>query len=625
MFYRGYVFTKDKKCIEKWKNKDLHTLKEMEGANEYAGILADDAILIDVDDMKQSKKLLKIMEQQDVRCRVYQSRSGMHFLFKNSNVTKNYTKVNLACGIVADVKCGLKNSYEVLKIEGKERVILYDILEDETYQELPKFLYPVKTSYEFSTLENGDGRNQTLFNYILTLQTNGFEREEIRETIRILNEHVLPDPLPDDEMDKILRDDAFKKDIFFEKGKFLHERFATFLRANHHIIRIDEYLHAYKDGIYVSGNRYIEHLMIQHIPNLTQSRRREVLAYIDVQIGDDKSEVAPANYIAFRNGIYNMLTNTLEPFNPSIVILNKIPWDYVEGAYNEAVDTVLNNISCGDTEIRSLLEEMTGYALYRRNELGKAFILTGGGKNGKSTFLNMVKRMLGHDNISVLDMKRLGDRFSTVMLYRKLANIGDDISDDFLSDASEFKKICTGEMIDAEQKGMPKFQFSPYVKLMFSANTLPRIGRGKDSSAVLRRLIIVPFNATFDKSNGNYDGYIIDQLSTQSAMEYMIQLAIRGLRRVLETQEFTTCQQIEKEVEEYAIQNNPVLAFFKETPAEDIVNHATHDVYARYKKFCYENGHNAVCAGELSKQVKKQYAVSIVDKRLNGRKARVFV
>ena len=53
--------------------------------------------------------------------------------------------------------------------------------------------------------------------------------------------------------------------------------------------------------------------------------------------------------------------------------------------------------------------------------------------------------MLGKQNISSLDLKKLGDRFSTVMLFGRLANIGDDISDEFIMDASIFKKIVTGE------------------------------------------------------------------------------------------------------------------------------------------------------------------------------------
>lgn len=624
MFYRGYVRTKDKKCIERFgRNAKLHSLEDVAGLEEYAGIIAPDSILIDVDDMEQSEKLMQIIEDNEIHCRVYRSRSGMHFLFKNSVVDKCYTKVNLACGITADIKSGFKNCYEVLKINGKERPIIYDIFDDEKYQELPKFLYPIKTNTDFLTMGAGDGRNQSLFNYILTLQSHGFSVDEARQTIRFINRYVLSEPLADDELKTILRDEAFQAPIFFHEKTFLFEKFATFMKSQHNIIRINNQLHLYKNGIYVSGLAEIEAEMIKHIPNLNKAKRSEVLAYLDILIRDN-TEVSSPDYIAFANGVYNIRTDELKPFNPAYVIVNKIPWNYNADAECEAVDTVLNNVSCNDLGVRTLLEEMVGYTLYRRNELGKAFILTGSGKNGKSTFLTMIKRMLGLQNISALDMKKLGDRFSTVMLFNKLANIGDDISDDFLSDPSEFKKICTGELIDAEQKGQPKFQFEPYAKMMFSANSIPRIGKGRDSAAVLRRLVIVPFNATFDKNTENFDSYIIDSLSSTEAMERLIKLAVQGLKNVLANQEFTASDKVQAEIDEFAVTNNPVLGFFNENELEDIENHITRDVYMRYQKYCFDNGLTAICAGELSKQIKKFYNVTIADKRINGKKVRIF-
>lgn len=622
MFYRGYVRTKDKKCIERFgRNAKLHTLEEVADLDEYAGILASDSILIDVDDMEQSEKLLSIVEDMELSCRVYKSRSGMHFLFKNDSVNKCYTAVNLACGIIADIKSGLKNSYEVLKIDGKEREIVYDTGE---YQLIPKYLTPVKTNVVFSELGEGDGRNQRLFEYILKLQSEGFSIDEARQAIRLINKYVLAVPLDESEVDTILRDEAFSKPIFFEKNRFLFERFAQYMRSQHHVKRINNQLHLYDNGIYISGQAEIEAKMIEHIPELNKSKRSEVLAYLDILIREN-SAVSPPNFIAFRNGIYDIKTDELKPYSPDLIVTNKVPWDYNPNAECESVDSVLNNISCNDTDIRALLEEMVGYTMYRRNELGKAFILTGSGKNGKSTFLTMIKRMLGTHNISVLDMKKLGDRFSTVMLFGKLANIGDDISDEFLADASEFKKICTGEMIDAEQKGQPKFQFEPYVKMMFSANSIPRIGKGRDSGAVLRRLVIVPFNAVFDKSKSNFNTYIIDDLSTQAAMEYLILLGIRGLKNVLANQDFTRSQKVENELDDYAKSNNPVLGFFEENSVDTIDGHVTKDVYMRYQKFCYDNGYNPISAGEFSKQTKKHYGVEIADKRIGSKKCRVFV
>ena len=137
--------TKDKKCIEKFKGRnDFKTLEQVSSLPEYAGILAPDAILVDIDDMEQSKLLLEICDAENIRCKILQSRSGMHFLFKNSKIEKCFTKTKLACGLVTDIKSGFKNSYEVLKIDGKERKVLYDILPGEEYQEIPKWLFPIR-------------------------------------------------------------------------------------------------------------------------------------------------------------------------------------------------------------------------------------------------------------------------------------------------------------------------------------------------------------------------------------------------------------------------------------------------------------------------------------------------
>lgn len=82
-------------------------------------------------------------------------------------------------------------------------------------------------------------------------------------------------------------------------------------------------------------------------------------------------------------------------FTPEHIITNKIRWDYNPEAYSELADKTLDKIACGDPAIRALLEEAIGYCFYRRNELGKAFILTGDKSNGKSTFLSMVQTLLG--------------------------------------------------------------------------------------------------------------------------------------------------------------------------------------------------------------------------------------
>lgn len=620
MFFRGYVRTDGKKATEKFKNFPPRTLSECEGLKSYAGILADDAILIDVDDHDQSEILMQIVEDKQLLCRVYETERGKHFFFKNSKIEKCFTAARLACGIDADIKSGKTNCYSILKKDGKERQIIYDILEGEQYQELPAFLFPISPKPNFSELEEGDGRNQKLYNYILTLQSAGFTKEEARETLHIINDYVFSEPLSNQELETLSRDEAFQKESFFSGNKFLFDKFAQFLKSEHHIVKIDNQLHVYADGIYKGGHKAIESKMIKHIPQLSKAKRAEVISYLELLCNN--AEMSGAEYIAFRNGVYNINTGELLPFSPDIVILNKIDWNYNPDAYSADIEKMFDKLACGDQTVRALLCEAVGYCFYRRNELRKAFILTGEKQNGKSTYLKLINFLLGRDNVTSLDLAELGQRFKPAELFGKLANIGDDIGDDFISNPAIFKKVVSGDPVNVERKGENPFDLKNYSKFLFSANNIPRI---KDKSgAVISRLVIIPFNARFTKDDPDFDPYIIYKLTTESAMEYLILLGLEGLKRVLRAYSFTESESVEKALEEYEENNNPVLLFFKEIDRSEIVNKSTRDLFSRYAMFCAENGFNPMSNVEFSKKVKRVFDLEIKIKKIGGKTYRVF-
>lgn len=622
--FRGYVPTKDKQCLEKFKGrKRLNTLEDVQDLDEYAAILGEETILIDVDDGETSDLLFKIVQDLALKCRVYATTRGKHFYFKNPEgyVEKSWTKQTLALGIETDAKVGRNNSYAIMRFKGVDRPMLQDCPEDEI-QELPKWLTPVKTNMKFLDMEAGDGRNQSLFNYILTLQSEDFTKEEARETIRLINRYVLSDPLSERELETILRDDAFKKPVFFKGSTFLFDKFATYLKNNNHIVKINGQLHIYKDGIYVPGHAEIESQMIKHIPHLKRANRSEVLAYLEIMI-DGEAKTTNPNVIAFTNGLYNIKDGSFRDFTPDVVITNKIPWPYNPAAYSELLDHTLDRLACNDPEVRALLEEMVGYCLYRRNELGKAFILIGDKSNGKSTFLHVVKNMLGDSNIASLDLKELGDRFKTAELFGKLANIGDDIGDEFIANASVFKKLVTGDRVNVERKGQDPFEFNNYAKFLFSTNNIPRM---KDKTgAVQRRLVIVPFDAKFTPNDPDFRPFIKDELCEQDSMEYLIVLGLKALKSVLGKAQFTTSKRVQGQLDEYEQNNNPIIGFIQEVGLDGIVNEATNTVYRRYKEYCIANNFQALSAIEFSRQICKRCGFVTDAKYIKGKKTRVFV
>lgn len=616
--FKGYIITNNKKAAEKFKNvKKLKTYEQIKNLPEFAGVLAEETVLVDIDDFESSEILYKIVQDLKLKCRVYKTTRGKHFLFKNTSLEKNRTKCRLAIGLNSDIKLGCKNSYSILKFNNIEREILYDSKE---IQEIPMYLTPIKNGIDFLSLGEGDGRNQALYNYILTLQSNDFTVEEIRETIRVINKYVLKTPLQDNELEVILRDESFQKKIFFNsKGSFLFDEFAKYIKNNNHVIKINDQLHLYKDGIYVDGQARIEAEMINNISNLNKAKRSEVLSYLNLLISENTS-MSEANLIAFKNGIYNIVDDSFIEFSPEFIITNKVNWNYNPEAYSKLVDKTMNKLSCRDFEIRMLLEEVVGYCFYRRNELRKAFILTGDKANGKSTYLDMIKTLLGDENTSALDLKELSDRFKTAELFGKLANIGDDIGDEFIANPAIFKKLVSGDRVNVEKKGQNPFDFNNYSKFLFSANNIPRI---KDKTgAVLDRLIIIPFNASFSVKDKDFDPYIKYKLREQEAIEYLINLGLEGLKRVLKNRKFTVPDKVKKEILEYEEVNNPILGFFKEV--DKIENESTKEIYRKYQEYCILNGLQPISNIEFSRQVVKKFGYEVKDKRIQGKKYKVF-
>lgn len=642
--YRGYVPTKNKQSTMTFKGKtakELMTLDQIKDLPEYAGVLADNTILIDVDDAEQSELLMQIVEEQQLDCKVICTSRGKHFLFKNDGVDQCYTHVKVAIGLTVDIKVGSKNSYEVLKVDNEERFVEWDVEEGIEYQTLPKWLTPVKTDIDFLQMQAGDGRNSALFSYELVLQNAGLTIDEAKETIRIINNHILKEPLSDDELDVILRDEAFGKPIFFKGKTFLHNAFGEYLMREMHIKRIKQQLHVYRDGVYVSGYRYIENSMQKMLPSLRATQRTETLKYLEVMIPDDCDTEADANLIAFRNGILNIFTMELIPFSPEYIITNKIPWDFNSNAYDETLDHALNQWSCDDPEIRNLLEECVGYCLYRKNHLEKSFILTGQGANGKSTFLDMVKNLLTTNNYSPLDLCEMDDKFATVMMNGKLANIGDDISSDFLQGKSLaiFKKVVSGNHIKAENKGQDAYSMKPSAKLLFSANEIPRMANN-GLNAIKRRLVIIPFNATFERQlpdgseNPDYDFMLGEKLKKQSAMEYLILLAVEGLKRALKNKDFTHSKKVQKEVEEFEKKNNSVLRWLDymqdaDEDDESVRAYLKHEPlstsYRRYCVFCADRNIQPLGDENFSKEIRKKYNFDSKRKTVKGEKGTYFI
>ena len=624
--FKGYATGDGKKPTMKVKDAQLKAWDDVSSTDSCGAVLNDKYVDISFDTDELSEKFWQMSEQNNWNCLILENpiNGHIHSYWKDSNgkIDKGGKDKKLAVGLVADIHSG--STYIPLKVDGVER--FPPSFEPSDIDEVPDELLPVNTQIDLMNLEEGSGRNDELYKYILILQSQLFvKKEQIKRILNNINHFIFQDALSDDEMDVITRDEAFAKPIFFKGTKFLHNAFGQYLKNEYPVVRINGQLHVYDNGIYRPGYRFIESKMIEVIPQLKATQRTETLKYLEI-ITPEEVQQSDANLIAFRNGVYDLATDELLPFDPKYIITNIIPWDFNRTAYSELCDKTLDKLTCNDKEIRSLMEESIGYCFFRQNELSKSFILTGDGSNGKSTFLDMAKNVVSRQNYVALDLDELSERFSTSSMFGKLACFGDDSNDDFLQGKalSQFKKVVSGNDLKGENKGQDIFFFKPYIKLFFSFNALPRM-RNRGFEAIKRRLIIIPFNAKFSKDDPDFDAGITWKLKKQDVAEYLIQLGIAGLKRVIANQGFTESQKVKDEVDNYERDNNPILLFLEEVDESEILNHETKEVFARYDLFCNDNGFTRIAMQTFTKEIKKHLKCDRKDVRVNGKKAIIFI
>lgn len=589
--------------------------EEIRMQKDYGATLKPGTIMVDIDDIEKAKKVKAIIETLNVNCIIIQTSNGMHFHFTNTNIRSNKQHYYTPLGIKTETKYPHQNVVTPICLSGAIRKIVYA---KDTLDKLPVWLIPLskRFSTDFSKLQEGDGRNDTLFSYILTLQQQSLTKNEIREVIKVINQFIIKEPVSEKELEVILRDKAFLKESFYIKGKLQYEKLATYLIREHNVIKINDNLHVYKEGYYTSDIDEIERIMLQYIVNSTRTPRLEVLRYLELK--SEETRMESPTLISLNNGVLNLETKQLLEFSPEYKIKNKIPINYNATAYSEIMDKTLDTICCNDKQLRALIEEMIGYTLFRRNELGKCFILTGSGANGKSTLLDVIKRLLGKENLSSVALNELNDRFRTFQLEGKLANIGDDISNGYIEDNSTFKKLVTGETVNVERKGKDPFDFENYSKLIFSCNDIPRINDLSDG--LKRRIIFIPFNAKFSKKDPDYDPFIVDKLMDQSSLEYLLKLALDGLERILYNRSFTTPKSVDDAWEDYEKRNNPIIGFLEEGK---IGNESTKDVYLQYQTYCSENGLKHLSRIAFSREICKHGYVTKQSK-VNGKRISMF-
>lgn len=577
------------------------TWDEVKDFDNVGLIIPKPFVVLDFDTTSDAEIMMKIIEKLDLKCRVMKTTRGIHVWFRSEEPWKCFKKTRLAVGIYSDCKSHSKNAYVKIKDSGVKREWIRKVPADEI-QEVPRWLFPISNpsgKFTFKGMSDGDGRNQELFNYIVYLQTKGFTHEEIKETVDVINRFVFADPLSEYEISTICRDESFKPDDEIAKQieqnerrkGWCHNEFGDELIDGYHIITVNNQLYVYEDGYYQQDEKIIERKMIDLYPNIKQSQRAEVLAYIRIKTHIPNSELKVNPYIInLKNTRLDIRTGKCLEFTPEAIEFDRIPVVYDPSAYCSDLDKMLNRVFLGDREVIDLFEEMLGACLLKHNRYQKAFMLYGSGSNGKSTVLNLIKQFLGGRNYSSIALEQVTGRFNGAELENKLANIGDDIDNVAIKDTGTLKKLFAGNSIQVERKGERPFTIEPYATHIYSANAIPR--SFDKSDGFYRRWLFIPFNARFSPLDEDYDPLIEDKITTPTALSYLLNVAIRGAERLMRNGRFTEPASVKAALETYKTDNSTTLSWIEDAGLDEdyFLHKATDILYSDFVDWCKVSG-----------------------------------
>lgn len=311
----------------------------------------------------------------------------------------------------------------------------------------------------------------------------------------------------------------------------------------------------YNKGIYIpQGKSFIREYCREILGEaFTSQLANNVISKIETDTYIDHDTFFKTNYvyeIPLLNGILDIRTRELKPFNPKKIFFNKLPVNYDPSAECPNILKHLKTVLKTEEDIKVMLE-LFGYLLLKEYKIEKAFMFVGYGRNGKSKTIELMKKFIGSDDCSSLPLKSLHEEsFSLCELFGKMANLASDLSKTDLKETGMIKSLIGRDTIQAKRKYLRDLNFVNYAKMVFAANELPKIYDTTDGFWTKWILIDFPYKFVSQEEFNNLDEKekethriidpdIIEKMTYPEELSGLLNYALDGLDRILEQKDFS--------------------------------------------------------------------------------------
>ncbi len=204
------------------------------------------------------------------------------------------------------------------------------------------------------------------------------------------------------------------------------------------------------------------------------------------------------------NGELDLKTGALQPHDRAHLLAKIAPTEYLQNARHPMWDRFLNDIFAGDQALIRYIQKAVGYSLTGFTGEHCVFFLYGTGRNGKSTFLDILTQLLGEYAINIQPesiMQRPAGGATSDIARLKAARLctASEPGEGARLNEGLIKQLTGGDKVTAAAKYENEFEFTPEFKLWMSTNHKPCI-RGTDLG-VWSRIHLIPFDVQIEEHN----------------------------------------------------------------------------------------------------------------------------
>lgn len=304
-------------------------------------------------------------------------------------------------------------------------------------------------------------------------------------------------------------------------------------------------------------------------------------------------------WIQFKDTLVDVVTGEEFEATPEYFVTNPISYNLHKNRF-EATPTMDRIFEewVGKDNMKKLYQ-IIAYCLLSDYPLHRIFCFVGSGMNGKSKFLELLRKFIGNNNCCSTELDTLiTSRFEVTRLHKKLVCQMGETNFEELNKTSTLKKLSGGDLIGFEYKGKTPFEDKNYAKIIISTNNLPTTT--DKTIGFYRRWMIIDFPNQFSEKK--------DILADIPEEEYesLALKCISILNELLKNRAFDNEGSIEERMERYEARSNFLEKFINSYTEQDINGFITGaDFFKKFSEWCKENRHRAMSETTLGMAMKK--------------------